>query len=233
MTLVIVTCARCGRTRDKSVACRSSQTYLARRPVPFDALSRRNVVWLLTLALAVIGSQLAHELAYRLVTPDGARRAHELAQTGHAYLVYAPAALAVCSVLVLIALGGELRHLLRRGTASPTVRYDVRGAGAGDLRLAGAFRAAAPRRCVSLGCMSAADIRRGSAAAGAGRARRVPPCPAAPGRRRARSDACSSDRCARRVLRWRARSAHDPLHVPRVPVLALGYGSRGPPGLLR
>ena len=88
------------------------------RRVPFDVLSRRNVVWLLTLALAVIGSQLAHELAYRLVTPDGARRAHELAQTGHAYLVYAPAALAVCSVLVLIALAGELRHLLRRGTAS-------------------------------------------------------------------------------------------------------------------
>ncbi len=76
-------------------------------------------MWLLTLALAVIGSQLAHELAYRLVTPDGAQRAHELARTGHAYLVYAPAALAVCSVLVLIALVGELRHLLTgRGTAS-------------------------------------------------------------------------------------------------------------------
>ena len=83
-----------------------------------DPLSRRNVVWLLTLALAVVGSQLAHELAYRLVTPDGAQRAHELARTGHAYLVYAPAALAVCTVLVLIALAGELRHLLRRGTAS-------------------------------------------------------------------------------------------------------------------
>ena len=110
-SIVVIGAAAAGLTLDGGLD--------GRRHVPFDALSRRDVVWLLTLALAVVGSQLAHELAYRLVTPDGAQRAHQLAGTGHAYLVYAPAALAVCSVLVLIALAGELRHLLSgRGAAS-------------------------------------------------------------------------------------------------------------------
>lgn len=69
-------------------------------------------MWLLTLPLVVVGSQVAHALAYRLVTRDDAERAHELAATGHAYLAYAPPALAVCSVLVVLALAGELGHVL-------------------------------------------------------------------------------------------------------------------------
>jgi hypothetical protein len=49
-------------------------------------LSRRGVVWLLTLPLAVVGSQLGHALAYRLITSNEAERDHELTATGHAYL---------------------------------------------------------------------------------------------------------------------------------------------------
>ncbi len=71
----------------------------APRAYHVGCVSRRSVVWLLTLPLAIVGSQLAHTLAYRLVTPTEAERAHELAATGHAYLAYAPAVLAVCSVL--------------------------------------------------------------------------------------------------------------------------------------
>jgi hypothetical protein len=58
-------------------------------------MSRRTIAWLLTMPLAVVGSQLAHALAYRLMTPSDAERAHELAATGHAYLSYAPVVLAV------------------------------------------------------------------------------------------------------------------------------------------
>ncbi|HXF97113.1 MAG TPA: hypothetical protein VNJ46_00700 [Gaiellaceae bacterium] len=71
-------------------------------------MSRQGVVWLLTLPLAVVGSQVGHSLAYRLATSGGEERAHALAETGHGYLAYAPGALAVWAVLVLVALGLEL-----------------------------------------------------------------------------------------------------------------------------
>jgi hypothetical protein len=81
-------------------------------------VQRRNFVWLLTLSLAVLGSQVVHSLAYRLVTPDASARAHELAASGHSYLAYVPLALAVCTVLVAVALAGELRHALSGGGAA-------------------------------------------------------------------------------------------------------------------
>ncbi len=200
------------------------------RRVPFDVLSRRNVVWLLTLALAVIGSQLAHELAYRLVTPDGAQRAHELARTGHAYLVYAPAALAVCSVLVLIALVGELRHLLSgRGTASfrpsaltfavlaPAIfllqehfeRLFHDGAFPWDACLQPTFVVGLLLQLpVAFGAYLLARLLL-RAVRSLGRLLVGPMRPAVPG--------CELVQPTTRM------------HVPRVPVLALGYGSRGPP----
>lgn len=71
-------------------------------------MTRRNVVWLLTLPLAVVGSQVAHALAYRLATGGDHERAHQLASSGHAYLTYAPLALGVCAALVALALAREL-----------------------------------------------------------------------------------------------------------------------------
>jgi hypothetical protein len=72
-------------------------------------MSRRGVAWLLTLPLAVVGSQLAHALAYRLATGSDRERSHELAASGHGYLADAPVVLAICAALVLIALVHELR----------------------------------------------------------------------------------------------------------------------------
>jgi hypothetical protein len=75
-------------------------------------VSRRSLVWLLTLPLAILGSQVAHGLAYRLATRDDTERARELATSGHAYLAYVPLFLGVCAALVVLALARELGLLL-------------------------------------------------------------------------------------------------------------------------
>jgi hypothetical protein len=76
----------------------------------------------LTIPLAVVGSQVAHSFAYRFTTPHGPDWSHELAATGHAYLTYAPVVLAVCLLLVVLALAGEVRHLVGRGTLRGATR---------------------------------------------------------------------------------------------------------------
>ena len=68
----------------------------------------------MTVALAIAGSQFAHASAYRLVTPDQSERSQQLASTGHAYMAYASLALAVGTMLVLGALAVELGHVARR-----------------------------------------------------------------------------------------------------------------------
>ena len=73
-------------------------------------MSRRNVIWLLTLPLAIVGSQVAHSLAYRFATDGDV--SHELAASGHGYLAYAPLALGVCAALVALALVRELLGLV-------------------------------------------------------------------------------------------------------------------------
>jgi hypothetical protein len=74
-------------------------------------VSRRLTVWLVAFPLAVAGTQIAHALAYRLVSPAGHDRAHELTSTGHGYLMYLPIALAVGTVLVAFALAAEARYI--------------------------------------------------------------------------------------------------------------------------
>jgi hypothetical protein len=71
-------------------------------------VTRRGLAWVLALPLAVVGSQLAHGLAYRLVIGDQ-DLARELSASGHGYLAYAPVALAVCVALVVFALVRELQ----------------------------------------------------------------------------------------------------------------------------
>jgi hypothetical protein len=78
--------------------------------------ARRITVWLLVLPLAVVGTQLAHETAYRVVAPGAQDRARLLADTGHSYLAYAPIALGFGVALVLTALLLSLLGALR-GTA--------------------------------------------------------------------------------------------------------------------
>ena len=68
---------------------------------------RRRLLWLLVAPLGLGASQCAHWLAYRLVAPDAHERAQLLAETGHAYLAYAPALAGVAGALVLAALAGR------------------------------------------------------------------------------------------------------------------------------
>ncbi len=166
------------------------------RRVPFDPCLAVTSCGCSRSRSAVVGSQLAHELAYRLVTPG---RSPASPRVG-----------ADRSCVPGLCAGGPRGlqrarpdRARRRAPPSPerprnriisTVRSDVRGAGAGDLRPAGALRAAVPRRCVSLGCMSAADICRGVAAsAAAWRSPRISSLGCSCGLS-ARSGACSSGR---------------------------------------
>jgi hypothetical protein len=76
-------------------------------------MSRRSVAWLLTLPLAVIGAQLAHEVAYRLVESGAHERAHLLADTGHGYLRLTAAGLGVLVAAIFFSLVLEVRSLGR------------------------------------------------------------------------------------------------------------------------
>jgi hypothetical protein len=193
-------------------------------------VSRRSVLWLLTLPLAVVGSQLAHALAYRLVTSSEAERAHELAATGHAYLAYASAALAVCSVLVVAALAGELRHLLteRGGRAS-------RPSALSFALLAPAIFICQEHveRLLHDGVFPWDAVVQPSFVVGL--LLQLPFALAAYLLARLFLRAVHSlGRMLVAPPRWRRLGSPRPrpgirLSVPRVPVLALGYGSRGPP----
>lgn len=191
-------------------------------------MRRPVVVWMLALPLAVVGSQVGHNLGYRLATPDAARRSQELAATGHAYLSYLPLALAVCSMVVLVALALETRSLVRgRTAAAPSARafallapgifafqeYFERLMHAGvfpwDAWLEPTFVAGLLLQLpVAFATYLLARLLVGVVRS-LGRLLAHPPrlrLPVAP--------------VCRPVV---------PLARPRVPVLALGYGSRGPP----
>jgi hypothetical protein len=81
--------------------------------------SQQRLVWLITVALAITGTQLAHWVAYRAVEPSAADRAHDLDVASHAYLAHLPLALAVCAVVVVSALAARIRHVaaMSAGTA--------------------------------------------------------------------------------------------------------------------
>ena len=74
-------------------------------------VTRRTFVWLVTLALAALGSQFAHELAYRLAEPSTHERAHLLSETGHAYLRFGSAGLGLLAAAALLALVLEARAI--------------------------------------------------------------------------------------------------------------------------
>lgn len=69
------------------------------------------IAWFVALPLAIAGTQAAHALAYRIATPGASERAHELSASGHGYAAYAPLGLAVGAVLVAFAFVVEIRHL--------------------------------------------------------------------------------------------------------------------------
>lgn len=73
------------------------------------------VAWLLSVPLMVVGSQVAHVLAYRWVYPDARMRLRELIATGHGYMSFLPLVLGVMGAVELVALvfavvGGARGH---------------------------------------------------------------------------------------------------------------------------
>jgi hypothetical protein len=191
------------------------------------------IAWLVTLPVAIAGTQVAHALAYRLVTPEAGERAHELGATGHGYLAYLPLALAVGAVLVVLALAKEVGHV-------------VAGRGGVGLRpRAWSFAVLAPavfccqelfERLVHDGgfpwdaaltpsFLVGMLLQLPFALAAYGLARLLLRVARTLGRLLAGSFR------PRRVSTALPRPALC-LAVPRVPALALGYGSRGPPALL-
>jgi hypothetical protein len=63
---------------------------------------RRALTWLLALPLIVVGSQIAHGLAYWWAYPIADIRDAILAHTGHGYLGYAPMVLSLLAALELL-----------------------------------------------------------------------------------------------------------------------------------
>jgi hypothetical protein len=82
-------------------------------------VSRRLILWAVSLPVAVAGTQVGHALAYRLVTPSAEARAHALSESGHAYLAYLPVLLAAATVVVLAALAVEVRSAVAAQEGSP------------------------------------------------------------------------------------------------------------------
>jgi hypothetical protein len=79
---------------------------------------KRGLTWLLVAPLAVLGSQAAHGVNYWAAAPDHEQRERLLAETGHGYFDQAPLAIALCMLLLVLAVAGRLIEVYRRGGAS-------------------------------------------------------------------------------------------------------------------
>lgn len=64
---------------------------------------RRGLTWLLVLPAIVVGSQVAHAVAYWWAYPQANLRLTMLSDSGHGYMAYAPAALGFLVAVELIA----------------------------------------------------------------------------------------------------------------------------------
>ena len=198
-----------------------------------DVMTRSRIAWLVALPLAVAGTQLAHAFAYRVATPDADARAHELSATGHAYLEYLPLAVAIGAVVVLLGLAAELR----RSIGAPGARR----------RSPRLWRFAVLAPAIFVG---QEHLERLAFAGGSSLQLVTEPIfllglvLQAPFALAAYLVARSLLRAVRSVARLlsarmsplrrecRPRWHHVATSTPRLPALALGYGSRAPPALL-
>lgn len=76
---------------------------------------RRALTWGVVLPLIVVGSQIAHGLAYWWAYPITDVRVAILVRYGHGYLAYAPIALSFLGALELLALGALVVDRVRGG----------------------------------------------------------------------------------------------------------------------
>ncbi len=86
-------------------------------------MRRRQVaVWLLSLPLMVVGSQVAHALSYSLVFPNVHVRLSELLSTGHGYMgypAYLPMLMGLVGAAELLGVGWVLAGSVRRSLQRP------------------------------------------------------------------------------------------------------------------
>ncbi len=186
---------------------------------------RRPLVWSIVLGLAVVGSQIAHGLAYRLAA---APYAAELEQTGHTYATYLPLILAVATVAVLAPLVAEVRlATIGRSSGAPSLwGFALAPLAIFALqehfeRLAhdGAFPwHAVTERTFVVGVVLQVPFALGGLVV----ARLLLRAARSLGRRLAQIDHAPA-----RLLA--ARWPHPPVALPRSPLPALGYATRGPP----
>lgn len=85
--------------------------------------TRRTAAWLLSLPLMVVGTQVAHVLAYDLVYPNAHVRLGALIASGHGYMVgthgYLPMLLGIAGALDLVAVGWVFAGSVRRSLQRP------------------------------------------------------------------------------------------------------------------
>jgi hypothetical protein len=74
---------------------------------------RRGLTWVLVLPAIAAGSQVAHAIAYWWAYPQASLRLAELAESGHGYLAYAPAAVAFLGAAQVIGFAGVVLDRLR------------------------------------------------------------------------------------------------------------------------
>ncbi len=74
---------------------------------------RRALTWSLALPVIVVGSQVAHGLAYWWAYPETNLRASVLAHSGHSYLAWAPVVAGFLVAIELIALGVDVVDRVR------------------------------------------------------------------------------------------------------------------------
>lgn len=80
-------------------------------------MSRRAIVWLLSVPLMLAGTEVAHWLAFRLVYPDPMERSQALQQSGHGYFALLPVAGGIAAALLVSALLFHGRKVSRGRTA--------------------------------------------------------------------------------------------------------------------
>jgi hypothetical protein len=83
---------------------------------------RRVAVWVLSFPLMVVGTQVAHVLAYSLVYPNVHVRLSELLSTGHGYMraaAYVPTLLGLVFAAELVGVGWVLAGSVRRSLQRP------------------------------------------------------------------------------------------------------------------
>ena len=69
---------------------------------------RRGLAWLVAVPLMLVGSQVAHVLAYRIVYPQASVRLRDLVETGHGYMSALPLALGVVGAVVALSLAASI-----------------------------------------------------------------------------------------------------------------------------